>query len=178
MKQQAYQIERDRRVLVARPARAECTGSDLADLTAELVRRIGSGEADSVVVELSNVRHMDSCCVGRLLVLRQHALAQGGSVALACCQPNVRFLFNMTKLDRMLGLYETTELAVAELRSRRTRPGPQPAREHAGQTPADRPVRGPGYAPMLTALLRAHKRLHAKKQPEPVDLPDPGSRAR
>ena len=115
MNQQAYQIERDLRVLVARPTRTECTGADIASLIVELCKRINTGEADSVVIELSNVQHMDSACIGKLLGLRQHTHAAGGSVALARCQPNVTFLFEMTRLDKVLGLFDTTEQAVAEL---------------------------------------------------------------
>lgn len=159
MNQQAYQIDRDLRVLVARPTRVECTGNDIAALVVELCRRIDTGEADSVVIELSNVQHMDSCCIGKLLVLRQHARSAGGSVALARCQPNVEFLFQMTHLDRLLGLFSTTEQAVAELRERRTRaktrpPGPEPQRLLTARHRSR-------YAPLLTALLRAHHRKHA-----------------
>ncbi len=168
MKQQAYQIERDRRVLVARPKRAECSGADIASLVVELSRRIEQGEADSVVVELSNVQHMDSCCLGRLIVLHQRARVAGGSVALARCQPNVEFLFTMTRLDKALGIYNTTEDAIAELRDRRTRVVPPHARR---RTQDDLTRRKPhGYAPMLTALLKAHKRFNTP-QPIAQELP-------
>ncbi len=167
MNQQAYQIDRDRRVLVARPNRAQCMGADLASLVVELCQRIDQGDADSVVIELSNVQHMDSCCLGRIIVLHQHARAAGGSVALAQCQPNVEFLFKMTKLDKVLGLYDSTENAIAELRDRRTRP--KPHQNRTGPTDSDTPRnlqparQTRGYAPMIAALLRAHKRIHASR---------------
>ncbi len=158
MNQPAYQIQQDCRVLVARPNRAECTGTDIAELVIELRDRISRGDADSVVIELSNVEHMDSCCLGRVIVLHQHARAAGGSVALAKCQPNVAFLFKMTRLERVLGIYTSTEDAITELRDRRTRKSPP---QNASPAPP-RPRRTHGYAPMLTALLRAHKRIHAR----------------
>lgn len=161
MNQPAYQIQQDCQVLVARPNRAECAGADIAELVIELRERIDRGDADSVVIELSNVEHMDSCCLGRVIVLHQHARAAGGSVALAKCQPNVAFLFKMTRLERVLGLYDSTELAIAELRDRRTRTG---TTQDNAQSPANiaapKPRNTRGYAPMLTALLRAHKRIH------------------
>jgi anti-anti-sigma factor len=159
MKQQAYQIDRDRRVLVARPTRAECTGTDIASLIVELYQRIDQDQADSVVIELSNVQHMDSCCVGKLLALRQHARAAGGSVALARCQPNVAFLFQMTRLDKVLGLFDTTEEAVAELRERRNRQKLSHGRATHGEPNA--PKQRKRYTPMLNALLRAHRRKYA-----------------
>lgn len=176
MTQEAYQIDRDRRVLVARPTRTECTGSDIAELVVELCQRIDTGEADSVVIELSSVQHMDSCCLSRLLTLRQHTCAAGGSVALARCQPNVAFLFKMTRLDKVLGLFETTEQAVAELRERRTRPNPPHPRPGPEQDKAA--GRTGRYAPLLTALLRAHKRKHARLHAahDPETAP-PGSAA-
>lgn len=165
MNQQAYQIDRDRRVLVARPTRNECTGSDIASLIAELYERIDSGEADSVVIELSNVQHMDSACIGKLLGLRQHTRVVGGSVALAQCQPNVVFLFQMTRLDKVLGLFDTTAQAVAELRKRRTRPKHTPEQpDHGKRLNLKQPRR---YTPMLTALLRAHHRKHTRATPVP-----------
>ncbi len=170
MNQPAYQIERDRRVLVARPNRAQCTGGDIASLVVELSRQIDQTDADSVVVQLSNVQHMDSCCLSRLISLHQHTRAAGGSVALAQCQPNVEFLFKMTRLDKVMGLYDTTENAIAELRDRRTRPKPRPARPHSSDAPTPRnpqsqptPRNTPGYAPLLAALLRAHKRIHTRQ---------------
>lgn len=172
MTRQAYQIDRDRRVLVARPTRAECTGSDIAALVVELCQRIDTGEADSVVIDCGNVQLMDSCCLGRLLRLRQYTGAAGGSIALAGCRPNVAFLFEMTRLDKILGLYETTGQAVAELRERRTRPKPQqPETNETGDSVHMRTGR---YAPLLTALLRAHKRKHAHAAHGPEPAP-PGS---
>ena len=168
MTQQAYQIERDRRVLVARPGCGRCTGADIADMVGELCRRIDRGEADSVVVDLSDVQHMDSSCIGRLLVLRQHARSAGGSVALARCEPNVEFLVKMTRLDRALGLYATAGEAVAELRDRRTRPRPE---SKGGRE--SKPSRG--YAPLLAALLRAHRRFQPGEEPAPAERHQPRS---
>jgi anti-anti-sigma factor len=176
MNQKAYQIERDRRVLVARPGRVQCTGTDIATLVLDLCHLIDMGDADSVVVELSNVQHMDSCCLGRIIALHQHTRAAGGSVALAQCQPNVEFLFKMTRLDKVMGLYSTTEYAIAELRDRRTRPKPRPKSPHGfvSDTPhAARKTRG--YAPLLAALIRAHKRIHAPDSATREQRLHPGS---
>jgi anti-anti-sigma factor len=173
MNQQAYQIERDRRVLVARPSQVECSGKDIAELAVALCRKIDSGEADSVVIDLCNVHHMDSCCLSRLLSLRQHTVSAGGSVALARCQTNVQFLFEMTRLDRAFGLYETAEIAIAELRERRTRP--KSAASPLGDAPQPHgPLRRRSFAPLLSALLHAHQRRHASVQPTQADQPLPG----
>ncbi len=169
MNQQAYQIDRDRRVLVARPTGVECSGADIASLVVELYERIDRGEADSVVIELSNVQHMDSACIGKLLGLRQHTRAAGGSVALARCQPNVEFLFQMTRLDKAMGLFDSAEQAVAELRERRTRP--QHPHGHLGHDQQQASKHSKRYTPMLNALLRAH---HCKHAHTTLSLPDPG----
>jgi len=172
MNQQAYQIERDRRVLVARPSRVECTGKDITALIVELCRRIDLGEADSVVVDLCNVQHMDSCCLSRLLVLRQHTSNAGGSVALARCSSNVQFLFEMTRLDRAFGLYDSTDTAVAELRERRTRPKPAPRSNKDTPQPQSSLGRH-GYAPLLAALLRAHNQRYPGEHTSSADHPLP-----
>lgn len=159
MNQQAYHIQPDKRVLVARPTQDECVGQDVALLVQELCSRIDADEADSVVIELCNVGYMDSACVSKLLMLRQRARLAGGSVALSTCQPNVRFLFEMTRLDKVFGLYDSTEQAVAELRDRRTRKAQSPAQPEPGTDAA--PHRRHRYTPLLNALLRAHRRRFA-----------------
>ena len=160
MENPAYQIQQDKRVLVARPTRGECTGKDIAELVVALRDWIDTGEADSVVIDLCNVKHMDSCCISRLLVLRQHAVKAGGSVALAGCQGNLQFLFKMTRLDRAFGIYDSTNQAAQELRDRRSRITP-PAANHT--EPETRPAHKHGFAPLLTALLRAHQRKQARQ---------------
>jgi len=160
MESEHYQIERDVRVLVARPIVAECAAGHVADLVNELCGRIDAGEADSVVIELGNVQHMDSACISRLLVLRAKARSDGGSVALSRCQSNVEFLFQMTRLDKAFGLFTTTESAVAELRERRDRKAESPATTAAPDEapgPHARPARK-RYTPFLNALVRAHRR--------------------
>jgi len=164
MDTQAYQIQRDVRVLVARPTRNECVGADVALLVAELCDRIDSAEADSVVIELCNVQHMDSACISKLLLLRAKAKSAGGSVALSRCHANVEFLFQMTKLDKVFGLFTTTESAVTELRERRGRcdDGHNLSLQNPDGTT---PPRRRRYTPLLNALINAHRRKLAHSDP-------------
>jgi len=84
--------------------------------------------------------------------------------------PNVR---EMTRLDRAFGLYETDDIAIAELRERRTRPKTK-SPQHEAAPPSHGPQRRRGFAPLLTALLRAHQRQHAGEQPSQTDRHLPG----
>lgn len=97
--------------LVATPVVATLSGTDAINLSAELLSRIyGSGgkpdaeRASSVrhvVLDLANVRYMDSMCVGVLVELLTKLTEAGGRIALVNADPNVEYLFKLTRLDRV-----------------------------------------------------------------------------
>ena len=58
---------------------------------------------------------MDSACIGALVTFLQDLEHVRGRIALANCQPNVAFLFKVTRLDQVIGIYDDPQTACAEV---------------------------------------------------------------
>jgi anti-sigma B factor antagonist len=73
------------------------------------------GGAHTVVLDLTQVRLIDSTALGLLMWLRQELQGRGGQVAVAGAQPIVRQVIELTSVDRLIGLYETLPAAEAQV---------------------------------------------------------------
>ncbi len=54
-----------------------------------------------IVLDLQNVQYMDSGCIGVLVELMSRLQNAGGRIALVNADPNVEYLFKLTRLDRL-----------------------------------------------------------------------------
>ena len=54
-----------------------------------------------IVLDLQNVQYMDSGCIGVLVELMTRLQQAGGRIALVNADPNVEYLFKLTRLDRL-----------------------------------------------------------------------------
>ena len=54
-----------------------------------------------IVLDLQNVQYMDSGCIGVLVELMTRLQNAGGRIALVNADPNVEYLFKLTRLDRL-----------------------------------------------------------------------------
>lgn len=54
-----------------------------------------------IVLDLQNVQYMDSGCIGVLVELMTRLQQGGGRIALVNADPNVEYLFKLTRLDRL-----------------------------------------------------------------------------
>ena len=54
-----------------------------------------------IVLDLQNVQYMDSGCIGVLVELMTRLQNAGGRIALVNADPNVEYLFELTRLDRL-----------------------------------------------------------------------------
>ncbi|MFG0285764.1 MAG: STAS domain-containing protein [Phycisphaerales bacterium JB039] len=54
-----------------------------------------------IVLDLQNVQYMDSGCIGVLVELMTKLQHGGGRIALVNADPNVEYLFKLTRLDRL-----------------------------------------------------------------------------
>ena len=66
-----------------------------------------------VVLDLSQMIHIDSSGLGVLVQLLQRANAQGGTVKLAALQPHPRIVFDITKVYRVFEIFDTVEQGLA-----------------------------------------------------------------
>lgn len=95
--------------LVGTPLVDALTGPDAGALATELYEQIQAALHDPtapagirhVVLDLQNVQHMDSMCVGVLVELLTTLKEAGGRIALANASNNIECLFKLTRLDRV-----------------------------------------------------------------------------
>ena len=71
------------------------------------------GTCSRIVVVLSNVKSMDSSGLGALVSMHK-TLPPGGKLLLVGAQPAVRSLLQITRLDKLLPVFETVAAALAE----------------------------------------------------------------
>ena len=96
-------------------------------LREHLLRALASGER-YLVVDLSGVSFLDSSGLGVLVTAHKRARAADGVMRLACCQPAVATIFQITALDRAFSIHDTVEDAVSAPRAE------SPAGEESGGT--------------------------------------------
>lgn len=73
-------------------------------------------DAPRLVISLENVQHLSSAALGMLVALRKVAVDQkGGDVALAHVSEDLRSIFKMTRLDKLIPIHDNTAKAVNSL---------------------------------------------------------------
>lgn len=94
--------------------------------TAELKRDLASLlETNSVVVfDLNRLQFVDSSGLGAILTCLRELNAHGGKLALCAMSKQVRALFELVRMHRVLDIYDTREEALRAL----TRKVPDPER--------------------------------------------------
>jgi anti-sigma B factor antagonist len=88
------------------------TAPELKEALAEVVRSGATG----VVVDLSNASFIDSTTLGVLMGAVKRLRPGGGELVIACHDPNIRKIFEITLLDRVFRIFETPGAGVEYLR--------------------------------------------------------------
>lgn len=70
------------------------------------------GDVTLVIVDLSEVTFVDSMTLGVLLGASKRLRAKEGELRLVVSEPNIRRIFEITLLDRVFDLHESTEAAL------------------------------------------------------------------
>jgi anti-sigma B factor antagonist len=106
--QLATRIERDRAAVVS--VRGEVDNDTAPQLRDALSAAFGSG-ASRVVVDLTETDFLDSSGLGALVgVSKQNA--DRGPLVLVCPKPNLRKLFEISRLDEVLPVHDTLAAAL------------------------------------------------------------------
>jgi len=84
------------------------------DLKAK-IKEIFEGGAKSVLVDLTEVRFIDSSGLGALVSGFKNAINYKGSLVLTGFQDQVRSMFELTRLNRVFDIYASEEEALAAL---------------------------------------------------------------
>lgn len=111
-------IEQLATVVIAKLNDEQVTHLVMQELIVELMERVRFNNAHHFVIDLNGVEFMASACLGVLVGFMQDIEHGKGRIALACCQPNVAFLFKVTKLDTVFPLFDDVECAVAEMQGK------------------------------------------------------------
>jgi anti-sigma B factor antagonist len=88
------------------------TAPELKEALADVVN---SG-AQGVLVDLSNATFIDSTTLGVLMGAVKRVRPDGGEIVIACDDPNIRKIFEITLLDRVFGIFDTPEAGADHLR--------------------------------------------------------------
>lgn len=102
--------EHDGVVVVAPVGEFDIAGADL--LRSAFTQSL-AGSGHRLVVDLAGVTFLDSMALGAIIGAGRRAAEHGGWVRLVAPRPNVRRILRLTEVDRVLGLYDTVEQAVA-----------------------------------------------------------------
>jgi anti-anti-sigma factor len=92
----------------------EVTFSNVADLNRRLETAF-DGDAQHLVVDLTEVSFIDSSGLSALLTASAEARRRGGAVALVLAQGEPPSIFRFRGVDRLLSLYPSREAALAGL---------------------------------------------------------------
>ena len=108
---QGTQIELAANLAIAAVADRELSGSQMQEIVCELTQHMRYENVIYFVLDLQNVEFMASDCLGALVTFLSDVEQIRGRIALANCQPNVAFLFKVTRLDAAFPLYDDIDEA-------------------------------------------------------------------
>ena len=82
-----------------------------SNLTERMLQLFDEGKCQ-LVIDLTAVRFIDSSGLGALVSGFKNASARDGSLKLCCLQPQVRSMFELTRLHRVFEIFTTLEEAL------------------------------------------------------------------
>lgn len=81
------------------------------ELKAELARQFDEGTKD-ILVDLKDVRFIDSSGLGALVSGFKNAISHQGNLKLATLQPQVKSMFELTRLHRVFEIFGSVDEAL------------------------------------------------------------------
>lgn len=106
-----FTIEQDERGTIFRPKESRLDSIVASELKAEFLI-LAQPDVEKLIIDLSDVEYIDSAGLSALLLARRQMSAHESDVRLVGVRPEVRSLLSLTQLDRVFGIYETTEEAL------------------------------------------------------------------
>ncbi|WP_433221770.1 STAS domain-containing protein [Dactylosporangium sp. CS-047395] len=90
---------------------------DLATVThaRDQLQQALDDDVRTIVLDLAEVRLIDSTALGMIVQLHKDLLERGGRVCVAAPRPIVRNVLLLTSVDRLVGMYDTVAAAEADL---------------------------------------------------------------
>jgi len=85
------------------------------ELSSKLLSLLNEGKTNKYLLDFDSVRFMESSCFGALVTFVKWLSRFDGKIALANVSENIRFLFAVTKLDRVFPLHRDVPSALQAL---------------------------------------------------------------
>jgi len=79
------------------------------DFKKNIREKLESVNANIIVLDMSNVAYIDSAGLGSLVALLKDVRTKGKEFVLASLKPNVKRIFEMTRLDKVFKIVDTLE---------------------------------------------------------------------
>ncbi|MFW6060849.1 MAG: STAS domain-containing protein [Phycisphaeraceae bacterium] len=112
---QEIELEQSGSVITVRIHEAEISHLHMQELVNECLERMRYHNARDVLLDMADVEFLASACLGPLVSMLQDLEHVCGRVALVNCRENVAFLFRVTRLDAVVGIYDDEKEALANL---------------------------------------------------------------
>jgi anti-sigma B factor antagonist len=96
-------------IIFVQEERVDAHNSD--DLKKEIKNLFEAGKKN-VLVDLKDVRFIDSSGLGALVSGFKNSIAHQGTMKLSMLQPQVKSMFELTRLNRVFDIYPTTDDAM------------------------------------------------------------------
>ncbi len=108
-------VERKDDVAVARIPVAELDAANSGEFKHDIAPVLES--ADKVVIDLSEVRFVDSSGLGAMLSCLRQMTAKGGDLKLSGMSKQVRATFELVRMHRIFDILENSDTAVAAFKA-------------------------------------------------------------
>ena len=102
-------------VCVVTIAARELDTASSEELSSRLLALLNDGKSTKFLLDFDTVRFMESSCFGALVTFLKWLSRFDGKIALANVSENIRFLFAVTKLDKVFPLYRDVPSALRSL---------------------------------------------------------------
>ena len=96
---------------------AEIEGEINITTSPELKKKFDKIESARLILNLDKVHYVDSSGLATLVEILKKARAKGGSIYLTHLSDKIRGLFEITKLDKLFGIYRDDEAALEQFPS-------------------------------------------------------------
>jgi len=105
-------IEHNENVIVVKINEERLDAHNSSEVKLEMQRLFEEGHKN-ILVELKSVRFIDSSGLGALVSGFKNATTHQGSLKLSALQPQVKSMFELTRLHRVFEIFTTTSEALA-----------------------------------------------------------------
>jgi anti-anti-sigma factor len=114
-----FQVRRDQGCTIITASGPEIEFEDKDELYA--LAESGEGEPRQIVLNLEHVVNYKSMILGVLIQFQRRIEKAGGKLKVVCADPDILLMFRITKVDLVLDLHKSEQLAIDAFRSN-TRP--------------------------------------------------------